>query len=115
MKQDKNENLREYFRRVRYLGYLALSAKIIDERDKDLRDQFLEGLFDARWQQNLYEDEANRILCDVFQRARELELIQKNAHDAELRPEKPIRGEKVRYVADGADIDVGLEPAFSLP
>ena len=43
VKQGENETLREYFRRVRYLGDLALS-----ERDKDLRDQFLEGLFDAR-------------------------------------------------------------------
>ena len=44
MKQGKNETLREYFGRVRYLGDLALSEKTIDERDKDLRDQFLEGL-----------------------------------------------------------------------
>ena len=58
-------------RRVRYLGDLAPSEKIIDERDKDLRDQFLEGLFDARLQQKLYEDEANRNFCEALQRAQE--------------------------------------------
>ena len=115
VKQGQSETLREYFRRVRYLGDLALSEKTIDERDKDLRDQFLEGLFDASLQQKLYEDEANRNFCEVLQQAQELELIQKNARDAELRREKPVRVEKVRYVADDADSDevVMTEPAFS--
>ena len=112
VKQGENETLREYFRRVRYLGDLALSEKTIDERDKDLRDQFLEGLFDARLQQKLYEDEANRNFCEVLQRAQELELIQKNARDAELRREKPVRGEKVRYVADDADSDEVVRASF---
>ena len=53
VKQGENETLREYFRRVRYLGDLALSEKTVDDRDKDLRDQLLEGLFDARLQQKL--------------------------------------------------------------
>ena len=112
VKQGENETLREYFRRVRYLGDLALSEKTIDERDKDLRDQFLDGLFDARLQQKLYEDEANRNFCEVLQRAQELELIQKNARDAELRREKPVRGEKVRYVADDADSDEVVRASF---
>ena len=104
--------MREYFRRVRYLGDLLLSEKTIDERDKDLRDQFLEGLFDARLQQKLYEDETYRNLCEVLQRAQELELIQKNARDAELCREKPVRGEKVRYVADDADSDEVVRASF---
>ena len=41
--------------------------KTIDERDKDLRDEFIEGFFDARLQQKLYEDEANRNFCEVLQ------------------------------------------------
>ena len=112
VKQGENETLREYFRRVRYLGVLALSEKTMDERDKHLRDQFLEGLFDARLQQKLYEDEANRKFCEVLQRTQELELIQKNARDAELRREKPLRGEKVLYVADDADSDEVVRASF---
>ena len=91
---------------------MALSDKTIDERDKDLRDQFLEGLFDARLQRKLYEDEANGKFCEVLQRAQELELIQKNACDAELRREKPISVEKVRYVADDADSDIVVRASF---
>ena len=112
VKQSENETLREHFRQVRYLGDLALSEKTIDERDNDLRNHFLEGLFDARLQQKLYEDEANCNFCEVLQRAQELELIQKNARDAELRREKPVRGEKKRYVADGADDDDVVRASF---
>ena len=112
VKQAENETLWEYFRRVRYLGDLALSGKTTDERDKNLRDQFLEGLFQATLQQKLYEDGANRNFCEVLQRAQELELIQKNARDAELRREKPVRGEKVRYVADDADSDGVARASF---
>ena len=60
VKQNKNESLKEHFRRVRYLGDLALCEKTLEEKDKDLRDQFLEGFFDSRLQQKLYEDETNR-------------------------------------------------------
>ena len=76
-RQNKTESLNEYFRRARYLGDLALCEKTLEEKDKDLRDQFLEGLFDTRLQQKLYEDETNRNFCEVLQRAQELELIQK--------------------------------------
>ena len=72
----------------------------------------MEGLFDARLQQKLYEDEENRNFCEVLQRAQELELIQKNARDAELRREKPVRGEKVRYVTDDADSDEVVRASF---
>ena len=112
MKQAENETLREYFRRVRYLGEFALSEKSNVERDKDLRDQFSEVLFDARSQQKLYGDEANRTFCEVSQRAQEFKLIQKNARDAELRREKPIRGEKVRYVSDEADSNEVVRASF---
>ena len=53
VRQNENESLKEYFRRVRYLGDLALCEKTLEEKDKDLRDQFLEGLFDSRLQQKL--------------------------------------------------------------
>ena len=42
VRQNKNESLKEYFRRVRYLGDLALCETTLEEKDKDLRDQFLE-------------------------------------------------------------------------
>ena len=43
VKQMENESLKDYFRRVRYLGDLALSEKSVTERGQDLRDQFLDG------------------------------------------------------------------------
>ena len=53
VRQNGNESLKEYFRRVRYLGYLAFCEKTLEEKDRDLCDQFLEGLFDSRLQQKL--------------------------------------------------------------
>ena len=41
VKQMESESLKDYFRRVRYLGDLALSGKSLAEKDQDLRDQFL--------------------------------------------------------------------------
>ena len=38
VRQNDNESLKEYFRRVRYLGDLALCEKTLEEKDKDLRD-----------------------------------------------------------------------------
>ena len=69
VRQNENESLKEYFRRVRYLGDLALCEKTLEEKDKDPRDQFSEGLFDARLLQKLYEDETKRDFCEVLQRA----------------------------------------------
>ena len=40
VRQNKNESLKEYLRRVRYLGDLALCDKSLEEKDKDLRHQF---------------------------------------------------------------------------
>ena len=71
VKQMENESLKDYFRRVRYLGDLALSEKSLTEKDQDLRDQFLDGLFDFRLQQKLYEDETDRNFCEVLYRAQE--------------------------------------------
>ena len=76
--QIENESLKDYFRRVRYLGDLALSEKSLTEKDQDLRDQFLDGLFDIRLQQKLYEDQTDRNFCEVLYRAQKLELIQIN-------------------------------------
>ena len=72
VKQMENESLKDYFRRVRYLRDLALSEKSVTERDQDLRDQFLDGLFDFRLQQKLYENETDRNFCEVLYRAQEL-------------------------------------------
>ena len=79
VKQMENESLKDYFRRVRYSGDLALSEKSLSEKDQDSRYQFLEGLFDFRLQQKLYEDETDCSFCEVLYRAQELELIQKNS------------------------------------
>ena len=81
VKQMENESLKDYFRRVRHLGDLALSEKSLAERDQDLRDQFLDGLFDSRLQQKLYEDETDRNFSEVLYRAQELEIIQRNSEE----------------------------------
>ena len=64
-RQNEKESLKEDFRRVRYLGDLALSKETLEENAKDLRDQFqfLEGLFDSKLQQKLYDGETNRNFC----------------------------------------------------
>ena len=104
--------MEEYFRRVRYLGDLALCEKTLEEKDKDLRDQFLEGLFDSRLQQKLYEDETNRNFCEVLQRAQELELIQKNARDVDQRRDKTTRAERVRFSWDDWEQDNVVRAIF---
>ena len=81
VKQVGKGSMKDFFRRVRYLGDLALSEKSLTESDKDLRDKFLEGLFDFRLQQKLYEDETDRNFCEVLYRVLELELIQKNSKE----------------------------------
>ena len=81
VKQMENESLKDYFRRLRYLGDLALSEKSLTEKDQDLRDQFLDGLFDFRLHQKLFEDETDRNFCEVLYRAQGLELIQKNCDE----------------------------------
>ena len=91
VRENENESLKEYFRRVRYLGDLALCEKTLEEKDKDLRDQFVEGLFDSKLQQKMYEDETNRNFCEVLQRAQELELIHKNARDVDQRRDNTTR------------------------
>ena len=100
VRQNGNESLKEYFRRVRYLGDLALCEKTLEGKGKDLRDQFLEGLLDSRLQQKLYEDETNRNFCEVLQRAQELDLIEKNARDVDQRRDKMTRADRVRIFYD---------------
>ena len=112
VRQNENESLKEYFRRVRYLGDLALCEKTLEEKDKDLRDQFLEGLFDSRLQQKLYEDETNRNFCEVLQRAQELELIQKNARDVDQRRDKTTRADRVRFSYDDWEQDNVVRASF---
>ena len=103
--QNEDESSKEYFRRVRYLGDLALCEKTLEEKDKDLRDQFLEGFFDSRLQQKLYADETNRNFCEVLQRAQELDLIQKNAGDVDQRRDKTTRADRVRFSNDDWEQD----------
>ena len=112
VRQNENESLKEYFRRVRYLGDLVLCEKTLEEKDEDLRDQFLEGLFDSRLQQKLYEDETNRNFCEVFQRAQELELIQKNARDVDQRRDKTTPADRVRFSYDDWEQDNVVRASF---
>ena len=77
VKQWENEDLRDYSRRVRQLTVIAFPEKPLRERERDMRDQFLEGIFDLRIQINLYEDECDRDFGETLQRAQELEIIHK--------------------------------------
>ena len=54
VKQWENEDLRDYSRRVRQLADIAFPEKSLRERERDMRDQFIEGLFDSRIQLSLY-------------------------------------------------------------
>ena len=81
VKQMENESLKDYFRKVRYFGDLALPEKSLTERDQNLRDQFLDGLLYFRLQQKLYEDETDRNFCELLYRAQELELIQRTSEE----------------------------------
>ena len=112
VRQNGNESLKEYFRRVRYLGDLAFCEKTLEEKDKDLRDQFLEGLFDSRLQQKLFEDETNRNFCEVLQRTQELELIQKKARDVDQRRDKTTRADRVRFSYDDWEQDSVVRASF---
>ena len=112
VRQNENESLKKYFRRVCYLGDLALCEKLLEEKDKDLRDQFLEGLFHSRLQQKLYKDETNRNFCEVLQRAPELELIQKNARGVDQRREKTTRADRVRFSYDDWEQDNVVRASF---
>ena len=112
VRQNKNESLKEYLRRVRDLGDLALCEKTLEEKDKGLRDQFLEGLFDSRLQQKLYEDETNHSFCEVLQRAQELELIHKNARDMDQRRNKTTRADRVRFSYDDWEQDNVVRASF---
>ena len=112
IRQNKNESLKDYFRRVRDLGDLALSEKTLEEKDKDLLAQFFEGIFDSRLQQKLYEDETNRKICEILQRAQELELIQKNAGDVEQRRDKTTRADRVRFSYDDWEHDNVVRASF---
>ena len=73
---------------------------MLEEKDKDLRDQFLEGLCNSRLQQKLYANETNRNFCEVLQRAQELELIQKNARDVDQRRDKTTLADRMRFSYD---------------
>ena len=112
VRQNETESLKEYFRSVRYLRDLALCEKTLEEKDNDLRDQFLEGLFDSRLQQKMYEDETNRNFCEVLQRAQELELIQKKARDVDQRRDKATRADSVRFSYDNWEQDSVVRASF---
>ena len=109
VRQNKNKSLKEYFRRVRYLGDLVLCEKTLEEKDKDLRDQFLEGLFDSRLQKKLYEDETNRNFCSAH----------KNWNRSRKTPEMWTRDETRRheqteygYLLTTGSRTMWSEPAF---
>ena len=77
VKQWEKEGPRELSRRVRHLADIAFTEKPLRKRERDMRDQFIEGIFDSRIQTNLYEDERDRDFRETVKRAQELEIIHK--------------------------------------
>ena len=60
----------------------------------------------------MYEDETNRIFCEVLQRAQELELIEKNARDVDQRRDKTTRADRVRFAYDDWGQDKVVRASF---
>ena len=104
--------MKEYFGHVRYLGQSAVFEKTLQEKEKYLRNQILEWIFESRLQQKLYVDETNRIFCDVLPQARQLELIQKNAGDVEQRRDKSTRADRVRLSYDDWEHNSKVRASF---
>ena len=97
IRQLESENLKESARYVRQLGEVVFSKKTLTERDPDLRDQFLEGLFDHRIQSFMKMKRGN--VCESLQkREQEVELIQKNSE------KRTLRSDKIRYCQEPANI-----------
>ena len=92
VKQWEIEDLREFSRRVRRLADRVFPEKPFREREREMRDQFIEGLFDSRIQINFYEDERDRDFGETLQRAQELEIFHKTQESR-----KDRKFDKLRY------------------
>ena len=77
---------------MRRLADIAFPEKPFREREREMRDQFIDGLFDSRIQINLYEDERDRDFEETLQRAQELEIIHKTQESR-----KVLKFDKLRY------------------
>ena len=95
VKQWKNEDLGDYSRRVRQLADISFPEKSHRERERDMRDQFIEGHSDSRIQLNLYKDERDRDFGETLQRAQELEIFHKT-HESK----RDRKFDKLRYSDD---------------
>ena len=104
--------MKEYFGHVRYLGQSAVFEKTLQEKEKYLRNQILEWIFESRLRQKLYVDETNRNFCEVLPQARQLELIQKNAGDVEQRRDKSTRAGRVRLSYDDWEHNSKVRASF---
>ena len=60
----------------------------------------------------MYEDKTNGNFREVLQRAQELELIQKNARDVDLRRDKTTRADRVRFSYDDWEQDNEVRASF---
>ena len=66
VKQMEYESLKDYFRRARYLGDLALSEKSLTEKDQYLRDQFWMDYSTAGCYKNFMKTKQTAILAKFF-------------------------------------------------
>ena len=103
VKQWENEGIRGFSTRVRQLADIAFPEKPLRERERDMRDQFIEGMVDSRIQTILFEDERDRDFGETVQRALELEIIHKTQESKRDR-----KFDKLRYSQDAFECsDVG--------
>ena len=90
-----NEDLGDYSRRVRQVADIVFPETPLREREREMKDQFIEGLFDSRIQIELYEDERDHDFGETLLRAQELEIVHKT--DKSKRERKL---DKLRYSLD---------------
>ena len=92
IEQWEYKDLRDYSRRVRQLADIAFPEKSLRKRERDMRDQFIEGLSDSGIHFSLYEDERDRDFEETLQRTQEFEIIHKTHESKRVR-----KLDKLRY------------------
>ena len=90
---------RELSRRARHLPDIAIPETLLRERELDMRDQFVQQIFDSKLQTKLCEDERDRDFQGTMQRAQELELF----HRTQESKRERILGE-LRYNLEQSDV-----------
>ena len=82
--QGEKEGLREFSRRVRSLGDVVNVNIVAQARDDMNREQFIDGLFDVEFQDQLLGEELGS-LAQAVARAQALELVNKTSRSRNIK------------------------------